>query len=76
MSVFQGGDSFFDEIRWPWPENNTPSVRKYKTFRGKNPKISEIKKNSIIFSSTQPKEEFPCAFCWVSLKVRGSSIFT
>jgi len=41
----------------------TPSVGKYKTFRGTNPKIPEIRKNSIIFSSTQPKEEFPCTFC-------------
>ena len=32
-------------------------------FRGKNPKFPEIRKNSIIFSSTQPKEEFPCTFC-------------
>ena len=26
--------------------------------------ISEIRKNNIIFSSTQPKEEFRFAFCW------------
>ena len=54
----------------------TPSVRKYKAVRAKNPKILEIRKNNIISSSTQPKEEFPCAFCWDSLKLRGSRIFT
>ena len=53
----------------------TPSVRKYKAVRTKNPRISEIRKSSIIFSSTQPKEEFPYPFFGVSLKVRGSRIF-
>jgi len=36
----------------------------------------EIRKNNLISSSTQSKEEFPCALCWDSLKLRGSRIFT
>ena len=31
----------------------------------------EIRKNNTISKSTQPNKEFPCAFCWDSLKLRG-----
>ena len=57
-------------------ENHTPSVRKYQAVRTRNPKISEIRKSNIIISSTQPKEEFQCAFFGDSLKVRWSWIFS
>ena len=55
---------------------HTPSVQKYKAIRAKISENIEIRKNNIISSSTQPKEEFPCALCWDSLKLRGSRIFT
>ena len=54
-------------------DDPTPSVRKYKAVRTKNPNISEIRKSNMVFSSTQPKEEFPCAFFGFPLKVRGFS---
>ena len=54
----------------------TPSVRKYKAIRSKNLENIELRKNNIISSSTQPKEEFPCAFYWDSLKLRSIKIFT
>ena len=54
----------------------TPSVRKYKAIRSKNPKNIELRKNNITSRSTQSKEEFPCALCWDSLKLRGSRVFT
>jgi len=57
-------------------QNITPSVRKYKAIRAKNSENIEIRKTNLISSSTQPKEEFPCALCWDSLKLRGSRIFT
>jgi len=37
-------------------------------------KISEIRKKKIIFSSTQPKEEFGCAFFGESWKLHGNTI--
>ena len=39
-------------------KNGTPSVRNYCRYPRENWNISEIRKNNIIFSSTQPKEEF------------------
>jgi hypothetical protein len=54
----------------------SPLKTRREAIQAKNSENIEIRKTNLISSSTQPKEEFPCALCWDSLKLRGSRIFT
>ena len=76
LSIKQLNQFFVHDTRKTKLLHFTPFIRKYKAVCSKNPKLYETRNNNFISSSTQPKEKCPCAFCWDSLKLPGSRIFT